>query len=110
MLYKNFHPAPSGRPGELIISRKLATEVNLSWTPVPRRKQNGIIIGYTIKCVGPDSTLREEVLADVVSIKIPDLSPFTKYIFEVRAKTEVGTGPAANVSSETCEAGETLGI
>ena len=44
---------------------------------------------------------------DASYIEIPNLTPFTLYTFKVSAKTKAGTGPAANVSFRTPEAGET---
>ena len=63
-----------------------------------------------IEAVGSDSSCRhtEEAKADVTSIEIHDLSPYTNYTFKVCAMTKGGPGPAAEVKSQTPEGGEIL--
>ena len=102
-------PAPSGSPGGLNVNHRSPTIVNLSWTPLPKEEQNGIITGYTVQVVGPDSSSPREVQvegADSTFTEIPDLIPFTLYTFKVSAKTKAGSGPAASKQSKTPEAGE----
>ena len=107
--YTHTDPAPSGSPGRLGIRHKLSTTAELSWSPVPVEKQNGIITGYTVKVVGPDSPREIPVQgAGTTSVEIPGLRPFTSYTFNVSAMTKGGTGPAATVSSKTPEGGEML--
>ena len=46
-------PAPSVAPEGLDISHRLPTTAELSWSPPPAEKQNGVITGYTVEVVGP---------------------------------------------------------
>ena len=94
-----FNSAPSGRPGELRVSYCLPTTAKLSWTPVPKDRQNGVITGYTVQVVGANSTLIREIPV-VTTAKIFHLNPFKKYIFKVSAKTKAGSGPAAEIPSK----------
>ena len=101
--------APSGSPGRLDVRHKLPTIAELSWSHVPIEKQNGVITGYTVKVVGPDSPREIPVQgADTTSVEIPGLRPFTSYTFNISAMTKAGTGPAATISSKTPEGGEML--
>ena len=99
--------APSGCPGCLTVKHRSPTIAKLSWTPVPEEELNGVISGYTVQVVGPDhSTVHyKKVSIDATSIEIPDLNPFTWYIFEVSVKTNVGSGQAASKQSRTPEGG-----
>ena len=97
-----FNSAPSGCPGELRISHCLPTTAELSWIPVPKEKQNGVITGYTVQVMRADSTLIRKIPVDkdTTTAKISWLNPFTKYIFKVSAKTEAGSGPPAETTSK----------
>ena len=96
---------PSVSPVGLTVKHKQSTTAELSWSPVPVEKQNGIIT-YSAEVVGPGSSRDVFVLdADTTNIKIPGLRPFTSYTFNVCAVTKAGTGPAATVSSKTPEGG-----
>ena len=104
--------APSGCPDGLSVNYNefKPTTAELSWTPVPKDKQNGVIIGYTIEIVGSDPSCTQKVeteKADATSADISNLNPFTEYTFKVCAKTKAGSGPAKSIKSETPEAGET---
>ena len=114
MLYNHVHTfpfdsAPSGSPGQLKVTHKLPTTAELSWTPVPREKQNGVITGYTVQVnVEADTTSRREISVeegDATSVEISNLTPFTSYKFSISARTKVGSGPVATTSSKTPEAG-----
>ena len=94
--------------GQKFLNR-IPTTAKLSWTPVPRDKQNGVITGYTVYVVGADSTSRREIpieKGDATTVEISSLTPFTSYNFSISAKTRAGSGPVATVSSRTPEAGE----
>ena len=56
--------------------------MRISWAAI----QEDLVIGYTVKVEGPDST-REIPITNKysTSVEITDLSPSTPYIFEVRA-------------------------
>ena len=100
-------PAPSGSPGGLSVRHKLPTTAELHWSPIAVEKQNGVITGYTVKVVGPDSPREIPVQgACTTSVEIPGLRPFTSYSFNISAMTKVGIGPASTVSSKTLEGGE----
>ena len=102
------NPAPSITPEGLNITHSLPTTAELSWTPLPVEKQNGVITGYTVQVEGPDS-LREVSVPNTstTSVEVPGLRPFTSYTFSVSAMTKAGIGPAATISSTTPEGGKT---
>ena len=103
------YSAPSACPGLLTVNHSLPTTAKLSWTPLPKEKQNGVIIGYTVQIVRPDSSSARDVIietADATSTEISNLNPSTKYTFKISAKTKAGSGPAASISSQTPEGGE----
>ena len=105
----SFNSAPSDSPGKLKVNHRLPTTAKLSWTPVPRDKQNGVITGYNVCIVGADSTSRREIpveKGDATTVEISNLTPFTSYNFSISAKTRAGSGPVATVSSRTPEDGE----
>ena len=104
-----FHAALSGSPGELRVNHRLPTTANLSWTPVPRDKHNGVITGYRIQVMGADSTLIKEISVDKYSTtaEVSSLTPFTSYNFSISAETKAGPGPpSTSISSKTPEAGK----
>ena len=101
------NPAPNDAPGELKVSHSLPTTAQLSWSPLPEEKRNGVITGYKVQIEGPD--LQREIQvedAKTTSFEIPNLKPFTSYTFKVSAINKVGTGPTATVSSKTPEGGK----
>ena len=58
--------------------------------------------------MGPDSSREISVQdANITSVEIPDLKPFTSYTFKVSAMTKAGTGPAVTIISTTPEGGNT---
>ena len=99
--------APSGSPGELTVDHRLPTTAKLSWTPLSKEKQNGVITGYTVHIVGPDHDSKQEISADGTSVEISELSPFMKYTFNISAKTKAGFGPTASKQFKTPEGGKT---
>ena len=101
------NPAPSIAPEGLNITHSHPTTAELSWSPLPVEKRNGVITGYTIQVEGPDFS-REISVQDgnMSSVEVPGLMPFTSYTFYVSAMTKAGTGPVATVSSTTPEGGE----
>ena len=103
------HTVPSGTPGGLKISHCRPTSVQLSWTPVPEDRQNGIITGYTIEVVRPDFTRMIQVKdATTTSAEVSGLQPSTSYYFSISAMTVDGTGPAARIFSITPQAQLTM--
>ena len=101
------HPAPSDAPGDVKVSHSLPTTAQLSWSPLPEEKRNGVITGYKVQIEGPD--LQQEIQvedAKTTSLEIPNLKSSTSYTFKVSAINKVGTGPTATVSSKTPEGGK----
>ena len=100
-------PAPSIAPGGLNITHSLPTTAELSWSSLPLEKRNGVITGYTIQVMGPDSSRDIPVQdAETTTVEVPGLRPFTSYTFHVSAMTKAGSGPVATISSTTPEGGE----
>ena len=99
--------APSGKPGELRVHHRTPTSAQLSWTPVPKDQQNGIITGYSVQVAGPDFT-REISITDATatSTEVSNLRPRTSYYFSVSARTMAGIGPAARSLSIPPQGGE----
>ena len=95
---------PSGTPGELLVSHRLPTLAQLSWTPVP---EDDTITGYIVQVEGPDS-IREVPVMDgnATSYEVSGLRPYTTYTFSVSAMTEAGTGPPIIASSTTPQGGK----
>ena len=96
--------APSSKPGELRVHHRTPTSAQLSWTPIPKDQQNGIITGYSVQVAGPDFT-REVSITDATatSTEISNLRPSTSYYFSISARTMAGTGPAARSLSITLQ-------
>ena len=108
-MYKSALLAPSVSPEGITVNHRLPSTAKVSWTPLPKEKQNGVITGYTVQAMGPDSSSTREILvegADATSTEISNLNPFTLYTFKVSAKTKVGSGPAATKQSKTPEGGK----
>ena len=103
------HTAPSGKPGELRVHHRTQTSAQLSWTPVPKDQQNGIIIGYTVQVAGPDF-IREILITDATatSTEVSGLRPSTSYYFSVSVMTIAGSGPPARSLSITPQEGKIL--
>lgn len=104
-------PAPSGAPTGLNVTHPLPTSAELSWIPLPPDQHNGIITGYTVKVVGPDSATPRLIPvpdASATSVVVSGLRPFTAYTFSVSAMTAAGTGPAADITSTTPQGGQSL--
>jgi deleted in colorectal carcinoma protein len=101
------HTAPSGKPGELHVSHRTPTSAQLSWTPVPKDQQNGIITGYTVQVAGPDF-IQDISIADATttSAEVSGLRPNTSYYFSVSAMTVAGTGPPTRSFSITPRGGK----
>ena len=108
IIHTHTDSAPSVAPEGLKISHNFPTKAELSWSPLPEEKQNGVMTGYKIQVVGPDSSREISVQGvNTTSFEVSGLRPFTLYNFNVSAMTKAGTGPAATTSSKTPEGGET---
>ena len=104
-------PVPSGTPGELLVSHRLPTSAQLSWTPVPEDKRNDIITSYTVRVERPGSTEKREIPVmdgNATSYEVSDLRPRTTYTFSVSAMTKAGSGPQIEVSSTTPQGGKLI--
>ena len=101
------NPAPSVAPSEVNVSHRLPTTAEVSWSPLPKNEQNGVIIGYTVIVIKDDSQSEPPLQLDTAtnSTTISNLKPFTSYTFKISAMTKAGSGPAATISSTTPEAG-----
>ena len=96
------HAAPSGKPGKMCVLHRIHTSAQLSWTPVPKDQQNGIIIGYTVQVAGPDFTREISIIdATATFTEVSGLRPSTSYYFSVCAMTVAGSGPPARSLSIT---------
>ena len=108
--HNTFYIVPSDAPGDLRITHTCPRSANISWSPIPVEQHNGFITGYTVtvQVKGANATIIKEIPIDkdATSFEVTNLTPFTLYHFGVCAKTEEGSGPTANASSKTPEAGE----
>ena len=101
----------SGAPSELKVSHSLPTSAQLSWTPVPKDKQNDTITGYTVQVEGPYSLgVTKNMDATATSFEVSDLKPYTRYTFSISAITKIGTGLSKRVFSTTPQGGKILNL
>ena len=101
------HTVPSGKPGKFRVRHSTPTSAQLSWTPVPRDQQNGIITGYSVQVVGPNFMQEISITdATTTSAEVSGLAPITSYYFSVSAMTAAGTGPPSRRLSITPEPGK----
>ena len=74
--------------------------------PPPEDEENTIITGYTVHIEGAGSSQQISVQdANAISVEITGLQPLTLYTFSVSARSRLGTGPVAVISSTTPEEG-----
>ena len=73
------------------------TEVFLMWREVTCDQQNGLITGYVVRyyaTCGPERDMqRSKAVVTTGSTIIENLTPNTKYAFQVAAVNVNGTGP-----------------
>ena len=81
---------PGSPPLNLSISFVNSTTLLLSWSQplIP----NGIIINYTINCIGENNKNHTVVTSTTMTL-VSDLSPYTNYTCSVFGHTRVGIGP-----------------
>lgn len=90
---------PSGPPRNLIALPISSTSIVLTWDPPLLHERNGIITNYTIiLMVDGISTV---FTTNVTTLTAVGLHPFTTYIFNVLAFTNIGTGPSSPMVTET---------
>ena len=88
--YCLFNTVPESTPLNLNISFINSTTLLLSWLQplIP----NGIIIKYTINCIGENKKNHTVVTSTAMTL-VSDLSPYTNYTCSVFGHTRVGMGP-----------------
>ena len=81
---------PGSPPLNLSINAFNSTTLLLSWLQplIP----NGIIIKYTINCIG-ENNKNHTVMTSTTMTLVSDLSPYTNYTCSVFGHTRVGIGP-----------------
>ena len=81
---------PGSPPLNLSINAFNSSMLLLSWSPplIP----NGIIIKYTINCIGENNKNHTVVTSTTMTL-VSDLSPYTNYTCSVFGHTRVGMGP-----------------
>ena len=98
---------PDAPPQNLTINVLSSTSVQLSWEPPIQTTHNGILRTYHILVVNNNS----DILVDssVTTHNISNLTPFTRYSFQIRAENNAGVGPYSEaVNATTLEDGEPL--
>ena len=92
-----------GIPSNLNISFINSTTLLLFWSQplIP----NGIIIKYTINCIGENNKNHTVVTSTTMTL-VSDLSPYTNYICSVFGHTRVGMGPPITGEGQTDEDSE----
>ena len=104
----NTYAALCGPHRELIIRHDLPTTAQLSWMPLSGDEEKTIITKYTVLVEGAESTQQVSLQdANASSIEVSGLKPFTLYTYRISARSRLGTGPVATISSTTPEGGET---
>ena len=81
---------PGSPPLNISIHAFNSSTLLLSWSPplIP----NGIIIKYTINCIG-EKNKNHTVVTSTTMTLVSDLSPYTNYTCSVFGHTRVGMGP-----------------
>ena len=99
---------PSGPPEGFNVTEVTATSVSLEWRrpSVP----NGVIVNYILQYSTNTNTIPVTFNStndeyNVTSITVENLNEYTNYTFNISAVTNGGTGPVANTSTRTSEAG-----
>jgi len=100
-------PVPSAAP-EFNITAVTATNITITWQPLPPCEQNGVITNYTIAYRmegGTDS----EIVVDAANRMhvVEPLTPCTNYTIKMAASTSVGRGEfGSEVTVQTNELSE----
>ena len=86
------HKAPSAAPTSVSVSEVTSSSITVQWGAVPCIHRNGDITGYSVRyrVVGSESTQNMSVSGDNATIS--NLAPSTKYIVQVAAMNDAGTG------------------
>ena len=88
------HTAPSAAPTNVSVSEVTSSSINVQWGAVPCIHHNGDITGYTVQygVVGSESVQNMSVYISGDNVTISNLAPSTKYILQVAAMNDAGTG------------------
>ena len=81
----------------------MTTQISFDWDQPQCGQRHGQTIGYDYKFgedIGNDNAA-EVISTKNTSVTIYDLKHYTKYEFQVRAKTYVGSGPYSDIYSAT---------
>ncbi|XP_041430062.1 protein tyrosine phosphatase receptor type D S homeolog isoform X12 [Xenopus laevis] len=92
---------PSAPPQDIRCNSQSSTSILVSWLPPPVEKQNGIIIGYSLKYAGVDADdiKPHEILgisSETRQYLLEQLEKWTQYRIIVIAYTDVGPGPESS--------------
>ena len=95
-----FSVAPTAAPQNFTLSTE-DTILTLSWQPPPLEDRNGVIISYTLVCLGGESSSINIILRDILQISLYELSPNTLFSCNISASTSAGQGPYTESVSGT---------
>ncbi|KAL3115899.1 hypothetical protein niasHT_007199 [Heterodera trifolii] len=88
---------PSAPPLNLQRTYALERSLSFQWEPVECSQRHGQILAYEYEIIGQDDWAKlERQIANTseTQVTIDGLTPFTKYVFRVRAYNAAGGGPA----------------
>ena len=104
--------APSAAPHQLEAIVVSSNQIQVQWEQLPKSARNGIVTHYTVyyqpKVVGSklgeittdgDQPQTDVVAANMTSLLLGDLIPYTTYDVSVSASTDVGEGPLSDAVS-----------
>ncbi|XP_065672262.1 uncharacterized protein LOC100211324 isoform X2 [Hydra vulgaris] len=112
---KNFltlHTPPSEAPVNLTVNKlKMHDTLLLHWNPPPLNKIYGDLISFQIvykKVVYGFQTTSKTINVHprFFDFNLTQLESFTTYFIEVRAETDAGVSPSAEISADTCRCPE----
>lgn len=86
-----------GAPENVIAVSETFSSIDVSWKPVPKAKQNGIIIKYEVEVwkevnVSGEWDYHANISTENLSVVVQNLTMFVKYGIAVRAYTSKGPG------------------
>ena len=88
-----------------MVSSLNSSQFNVSWTEPNPENHNGILTKYRLILLPEPWSLTSKrtiwLSRDRVSYLATDVSPYVNYDVEIRAGTEAGLGPAANLNVRT---------
>ncbi|XP_076004254.1 protein sidekick-1-like isoform X2 [Genypterus blacodes] len=91
---------PSGAPVNVTAEAVSSTRILLTWSPLPRSKKNGFILGYKVlyrEQDSPDPHSVEVVKGEgSVSLLLGVLEKYTTYELQVLGYTQMGDGPPSS--------------